>query len=220
MAASPQFVVFDFDGVLADTVRPWYTIVLDELRACGVAASLDEMLSVHRGRLLDDVRADIERDHAVELPRGWTERVVARAVSEVGRNCQPIPGSVAVVRMLAGSGLPLAVASGSLRSAVADGVQRLGLADLLADWIVSSHDDGRHKPLPDVYVRACRLLNAEPSEGVAVEDSPTGVVSARAAGLTVIGFAMDCDPGQLVEAGAAAVIRDMRDLPGLLDLQV
>lgn len=173
-------------------------------------------MSSHRGRLLQDVLVDIERDHSVRFQTEWSERVVARGLAAVGRACRPIPGSVAAVRSLGARGLPMAVASGNLRRVVADGVESLGLAALLAGRILSSHDDGRHKPLPDVYARACRLLKMDPAAGLAVEDSDTGVVSARAAGMTVVGLAIDSDPAPLLKAGASLVLERMDDLPGLI----
>lgn len=211
----PRFVVFDFDGVLADTVYPWYEVVVEELRACGVDISLEDAVSSHRGRLLHDMLVDIERDHSVRFSTDWTDRVVARGLDAVGRACRPIPGSVATVRSLGARGLPLAVASGNLRSVIANGIETIGLAELLAERIVSSHDDGRHKPLPDVYLRACRLLMMDPSSGLAVDDSEGGVISAKAAGMTVVGLAIDSDPTPLLKAGASVVLERMDDLTDL-----
>jgi beta-phosphoglucomutase-like phosphatase (HAD superfamily) len=58
------------------------------------------------------------------------------------------------------------------------------------------------KPAPDVYLEACRLLGVRPADAVALEDSPTGVASARAAGLFVVGI--PSVPGVQVEADLVA----------------
>ena len=56
------------------------------------------------------------------------------------------------------------------------------------DVVLSAHEVAAPKPAPDPYLEACRRLGVEPGPGVvALEDSPTGVAAARAAGLTVIG---------------------------------
>ena len=211
----PRFVVFDFDGVLADTLYPWCEVVVEELRACGVDISVEEAVSLHRGRLLQDVLVDIDREHSVRFSTDWSDRVIARGLDAVGHACRPIPGSVVAVRSLGAQGLPLAVASGNLRSVIANGVETIGLGELLAHRIVSSHDDGRHKPLPDVYLRACRLLMMDPSSGLAVNDSEGGVISAKAAGMTVVGVAKDSDPTPLLKAGASVVLERMEDLTDL-----
>ncbi len=84
--------------------------------------------------------------------------------------------------------------------------------------ISSSQEDGKHKPLPDVYLRACALAGMPPDRGVAVEDTPFGVESACAAGLTVVGYAADSEADQLVRAGTQEVLTRMSDLPRLLRL--
>jgi beta-phosphoglucomutase-like phosphatase (HAD superfamily) len=64
----------------------------------------------------------------------------------------------------------------------------VGFADRF-DVIISAHEVAAPKPSPDPYLEACRRLGVEPGlDVVALEDSPTGVAAARAAGLTVIGI--------------------------------
>jgi beta-phosphoglucomutase-like phosphatase (HAD superfamily) len=58
------------------------------------------------------------------------------------------------------------------------------------------------KPSPDIYLRACELLGAEPARSIALEDSPVGVAAARAAGLYVIGI--PSFPGVVLEADLVA----------------
>jgi beta-phosphoglucomutase-like phosphatase (HAD superfamily) len=55
--------------------------------------------------------------------------------------------------------------------------------------VVVAADDVEHpKPAPDLFLEACRRLDVSPDEAIAVEDSPTGVASALAAGMFVIGI--------------------------------
>jgi beta-phosphoglucomutase-like phosphatase (HAD superfamily) len=55
--------------------------------------------------------------------------------------------------------------------------------------VIVAGDEVEHaKPAPDIYLEACRLLDAEPARSVALEDSPTGTQAASAAGMTVIGI--------------------------------
>ena len=76
------------------------------------------------------------------------------------------------------SNSPHALVDASLRSA--------GLTGAFGA-VVSAQDVDHGKPAPDVYLEACRRLDADPAGSVAFEDSPTGVAAARAAGLHVIG---------------------------------
>ena len=66
--------------------------------------------------------------------------------------------------------------------------------------VISAHEVAAPKPAPDPYLEACRRLGVEPGPDViALEDSPTGVAAARAAGLTVIGVP-SVEGVELVEA--------------------
>jgi beta-phosphoglucomutase-like phosphatase (HAD superfamily) len=214
----PDFVIFDFDGVLADTDHAWFTVVAEELAAEGVETTADALLAGHRGKVIDASARDFERDYSIVLPVDWIDRVVRRALVEVGHGFVPIPGAVAAVRSVADAALPLAVASGSLRQALTSGIRRLEIGEVVKDRYFSSHDDGKQKPLPDVYLRACAGLGLPPERGVAVEDSRSGVASAHAAGMTVIGFAPHTDADGLLDVGAAVVIETMADLPSVISI--
>jgi beta-phosphoglucomutase-like phosphatase (HAD superfamily) len=61
-----------------------------------------------------------------------------------------------------------------------------GIAPERFDTVVTQEDAARPKPAPDIYLEACARLGAEPARSAALEDSPPGVASARAAGLFVI----------------------------------
>ncbi len=72
------------------------------------------------------------------------------------------------------------------------------------DVVLSAHEVAAPKPAPDPYLEACRRLGVEPGPAViALEDSPTGVAAARAAGLTVIGVP-SLEGIELLEAHAIA----------------
>jgi phosphoglycolate phosphatase len=94
----------------------------------------------------------------------------------------------------------------------------LEIGEIVKDRYFSSHDDGKHKPLPNVYLRACAGLGLPPERGIAVEDSRTGVASAHAAGMTVIGYAPHTDGDGLLDAGAAMIIESMADLPRVISI--
>lgn len=216
LADKPRFVVFDFDGVLADTDHAWFSVVADELAALGAVTTVEALLSRHRGMVITQSAMEFERDFSITLPSDWIDRVVKRGMAEVEHRFTAMPGAVDAVRSVARADLPLAVASGSLRPALASGLERLGLEDIVNDRFLSSHDNGRHKPHPDVYLRACARLGLPPERGVAVEDSVTGIASARAAGMTVIGFAPGETGDALIGAGATLVISRMADLSDAL----
>ncbi|MDQ4029978.1 MAG: HAD family phosphatase, partial [Actinomycetota bacterium] len=111
------------------------------------------------------------------------------------------PGAPELVRAVKAREIPVGVASNTpgilLRGALA-------CAGLLDEFgvVVAADEVAEPKPSPDVYLRACELLAAEPSCSVALEDSPTGVAAARGAGMFVIGI--PSFPGVTLEADLVA----------------
>ncbi len=216
MIQNTEFVVFDFDGVLADTVSAWFALVADALTRVGADVDIDTLLNKYRGDNLAKSVPALEADYGIKLPSGWAKMVIERAASEVYQQVSPIAGAVDAVSAVAQAGLPLAVASGSPRSFVNIGLVALSLDHVVEDRVLSSHDDGRHKPDPGVYIRASQFLGFEPRQGLAIEDSVAGVQSAKSAGMPVIGYAPDTDGQRLVDAGAVLTIDHMAELVGVL----
>jgi HAD superfamily hydrolase (TIGR01509 family) len=83
--------------------------------------------------------------------------------------------------------MPIAVASNTPQRLVRGALACAGLEQYF-EVVVTADQVTEPKPSPDVYLRACELLGAAPSRSVALEDSPTGVAAARAAGMFVIGI--------------------------------
>lgn len=178
-------VVFDCDGLLLDTEDCW--------------ADAEEALFVEHGRgygpeekrlLLGAGPDEAGRVLAAAfgLPGQETAlfaRLLELATSRVVARARPMPGAEELLRGLSGT-LPLGVASNSPRALLE---AALGAAGLLRhfDAVVGSDQVEEAKPAPDPYLLACRRLRAEPVLSVALEDSPTGVAAARAAGMFVVG---------------------------------
>jgi putative hydrolase of the HAD superfamily len=87
---------------------------------------------------------------------------------------------------LAAEGVAIGIASSSSRGWLDRHVTRLDLIDRLGAWIGADMVGGRGKPHPDVYLRACADLGADPARSVALEDSAHGVAAAHAAGLAAV----------------------------------
>jgi beta-phosphoglucomutase-like phosphatase (HAD superfamily) len=130
---------------------------------------------------MDGVLIDTEPAWRAAEVAGWiTDQVIAYVMTE-GR---PMPGVTAAVALFGRYGLRLAIASSSpprLIDAVCD---RLGLADI--EVRCSAMDEVRGKPAPDVYLTAARRLGIAAVSCLALEDSPNGIASAKAAGMRCV----------------------------------
>ena len=96
------------------------------------------------------------------------------------------PGAEDLVRELKRR-VPIAVASNTPERLVRGALACAGLSEYF-EVVVTADQVPEPKPSPDAYLRACELLEATPSRSIGLEDSPTGVAAARAAGMFVIGI--------------------------------
>ncbi|HVL68289.1 MAG TPA: HAD family phosphatase, partial [Vicinamibacterales bacterium] len=183
-------VVFDFDGVLADS-EPLHLAATQEIFASlGLELTREEYCARYLG--LDDngmfaVMADV---HGLRLDPVERAGLVARKAAIfdelMARADVLYPNAAACVERLARD-FPLGIASGALRHEIEMVLRRAGILHHFR-FIVSSGDTPRSKPAPDPYVRAAALHGLPGDACVAVEDSPVGVRSAKSAGLACVGI--------------------------------
>lgn len=187
MTALPDAVVFDNDGLLLDTESVWTRAEEDlfELRGTEFTpADKRELVGTSAeiaGGILE--RRLGEPGRAAELIEELNELVVA----ELEHGVEAMVGARELLERLRERGTPIGLVSNSPLRFVLRSIEIVGFEDLF-DVVLSAHEVAAPKPAPDPYLEACRRLGVEPGpEVVALEDSPTGVAAARAAGLTVIG---------------------------------
>jgi HAD superfamily hydrolase (TIGR01509 family) len=184
----PDAVVFDNDGLLLDTESVWTRAEADLFERRGLPftpADKRELVGTSAdiaGGILE--RRLGEPGSAPELIEELNELVVA----ELEHGVEAMLGARELLHTLRARGTPIGLVSNSPLRFVERSLQIAGFQDRF-DAIVSAHEVAAPKPSPEPYLEACRRLEVEAGPAVvALEDSPTGVAAARAAGLTVIGI--------------------------------
>ena len=209
--ADIRAIVFDFDGVLANS-EPLhllaYQAVLDEL---GIALERDEYYTHLLG--FDDVMAF----RTVSERRGqqWSDAKIAGILERktvifddiVSSSDVLYPEAVPCVRRLA-EAMPLGIASGALRHEIAAILRRADL-DNCFRFIVAAGETPASKPAPDPYRRAAELHGLPPGQCVAIEDSRWGIASAKGAGLRCVGITQTYPAAGL--PGADAIIDSLNE---------
>jgi beta-phosphoglucomutase len=189
-------IVFDFDGVIANSEPLHYRAFRDVLAERGIALAEREYYDRYLG--FDDVGAfeAIGRDRGVPL----TAREIADLTASKALRMEVLerdgsvlfPGAKDAIARMAAFG-PTAIASGAIRAEILRLLEHEQLVRFFRA-IVGAEDAPRSKPAPDPYLRAVELLSKtvdgplRAAECAAIEDSRWGVESARAAGLHVIGI--------------------------------
>jgi HAD superfamily hydrolase (TIGR01509 family) len=192
---TPAAVLFDNDGLTLDTEGAWTRAESALFARYGQTFTIE-----HKRSLLGTSPVESATKLEAMLGRPGAQlsaELYELALEEVGAGVEPMPGAVALLDALAQAGVPVALVSNSRRGFVERGLRTSGLADAFA-VIVSSEDVPRPKPAPDAYLAAAAALGAEPSDCAVLEDSPTGLAAARAAGALTIGI--PSLPGVVLEA--------------------
>jgi beta-phosphoglucomutase len=219
-------IVFDFDGVIADSEPLHLKAFQQALAAEGIVLEHDEYYTRYLG--YDDVGvfAAVARDRRL----GWTDRHVTALVARKGQNLQTMiangqvlfGGAAAFIRAAAAQ-VPIAIASGARRHEILQILAASGLDGLFVA-IVASGDTPESKPSPAPYLLAFERLQEarggtlEAGRCVAIEDSNWGLESARGAGLRCVGVTTSYPAAELAAAELVVSGLDALTLPMLDEL--
>lgn len=199
-------VAWDIDGTLIDSEPLHHRALLEASLGFGTDLSdLPDMAfrGVHMPDVWEILRPRLPGDLARDA---WLAAIEAAYVAGSDR-LVPMAGAVETMRTLASRGLRQVAVSNSSRAIVDANIAALGVAPLL-EFSISLDDVARGKPFPEPYALAARRLGLPPARVAAVEDSATGLASARAAGLRGIFIG----PGDAVPEGADVHLRSLAEL--------
>lgn len=203
---APAAVLWDLDGTLLDSEKLWDVPLYELTEKLGGQLSVETRQAMVGSNIPVTMRlifteAGITDPTPEQLADGaaWIDRRMV----EIFRQGLPWrPGAEEALAAVHASGLPMALVTSTQRSLTEIALDTLGRSHFRVT-VCGDEVDGRNKPLPEPYLKAARLLGVDPASCVAIEDSPTGVTSAVAAGCTVL--VVPCE--MPVAAGERRVLR-------------
>jgi len=213
-----QAIIFDFDGVIADSEPLHFRAFQQALAEDGLELAPKEYYARYLG--YDDVGVfqAFGEDRGLPMDAARVQELVSRkgvklqAMMSAGSVL--FPGAADFVRAAA-QAVPIAIASGALRHEIVEIIEAAGVSDLFAA-IVASGDTPESKPSPEPYRLAFERLREttgtalDPRRCVAIEDSRWGLESARGAGLRCVGVTNSYSADELT--GAELVVSGLQAL--------
>ena len=206
-------LIFDFDGVVADTEILANHDLAEALTALGVPTSLDEAMDRYMGRHWPDNEAQIVELLGGPLPEGWVDARRQRIRDRLTLELQEVPGLTGFLG--AHVDWPRCIASSSRREWIGLCLDKLGLGAEFEQRFSGSEDVRNGKPAPDLFLFAAAACGFAREDCVVIEDSRAGVVAGVAAGMTVIGLTAGSHSrpghGEMLRSNGAAFVAGSYD---------
>jgi beta-phosphoglucomutase family hydrolase len=178
-------VLWDLDGVIADTGLHHYLAWKDVFGRRGVNFTEEEFMS-HFGRRHDTIIRDALGDSlSPEEFEAITNEKQENYRRRVARNIKPLPGAIELIKALKEHGIKVAIASSAPPENIQLIIRGLDIADCF-QAIASGLEVAESKPDPQIFLLAARKLGVEPGDCVVIEDAVAGVAAARSAGIKCV----------------------------------
>lgn len=182
-------LIFDCDGVLVNSEQIAQEIEIAMLGSIGMRYSRDEYVRQYSGTsekdFIQGVRAEALNRLGIELPTTFFDDMFEAIGVGYNQRLDQIEGASAVV---AAWPKHRAVASSSATDTLAFKLRKTGLDGLFEDHVYSADAVDKAKPHPDIFLHTADSLGVDPGRCMVVEDSVNGIVAAKRAAMTAVGF--------------------------------
>lgn len=203
-----KLVIFDMDGVLIDSEEAVTVAAVEALESWGIKASpsdFKQFTGMGENKFIGGV-AELYGKEFDPAMKDLTYKIYVYTADE---RVTVYPWSKPIVSRLNQAGYKTAIASAADKIKVDCNVKCIGLDLSVFSAVITGSDVTRHKPNPDVFLKAAEKSGIAPQYSLVIEDAVSGVQAAKAAGMTCIALTTSFDEETLRNAGADYV------LPGL-----
>jgi HAD superfamily hydrolase (TIGR01509 family) len=179
-------IIFDMDGLLVDSEPLWRIAEIETLTAVGVPITEEDAVQTTGLRTDEVVELWYSRYPWSDPPKKAIEaRIITRLIALTRERGKLMPDVREALQAVSEAGYPLAIASSSSSEIITAVLDTFDIAAYF-QVVQSAEHEQYGKPHPGVYIEAARRLNVTPWRCLAFEDSPNGVIAAKAARMRCI----------------------------------
>lgn len=206
-------IIFDFDGLIINSEPSWQKADTEFLAQRGVQydrKTREQVRGMGTKEIIEIFKKKYRLEGSVE---DLTEERMSLAYKIVLAELSGMEGVEALIKSLHRDGFVLALATaGNIRDRAEAILAKLHIRQYFS--LIQGNDSvKRGKPNPDIYIMTAQTLAIEPSECLVLEDAPNGVLSGKAAGMTVYGVNKDAAiRKKLKEAGADKIFASLENI--------
>ncbi len=207
-------VIFDFDGVVADSEPASLATLQQALAEFGLVMTLEQVRGQFLGKSLKTIEAHVMPRQTEGRSSSFAETWQTALFERFRTDLTAMPGLMAFLDALDQVGLPYCVASSSSFERLGVALEALHLGERLSN-LFSAEQVKNGKPAPDLFLYAAAQMQSDPDTCLIIEDSPHGIRAAAAAHMPSVGFVggghlrgiEDDHAALLLDAGATHVVR-------------
>lgn len=201
----PGAIIFDMDGLLIDS-EPLWTIAEREIYGeLGLKLSDEQLAETMGFRVTEVISYWYDKypwsDEAPDISE-ISDRLINRVIELINAEGEALPGVHTAIETIQKLNIPIAIASSSWIKIIDAVVAKLNIADEI-DVIHSSEREAYGKPHPGVFLTTATKLNIPAAECIVFEDSPNGVIAAKAARMKCVAV-----PGPIINEAPEFNIAD------------
>ncbi|WP_106403624.1 HAD family hydrolase [Actinocorallia populi] len=179
-----QAILFDLDGTLINSEPVWLAVEHEVMQWLGGPWDVEHQNAVVGGALWSTVDYMLALAGSSVPREAVAERLLGLMAERLPTELAVMPGAKELLTEAAAEGVPIALVTSTVRSLADVAIDALGRHHFTLT--VAGDEVEYTKPHPEPYLKAARLLGADPARCVALEDSLTGVKAAEAAGCAVV----------------------------------
>jgi HAD superfamily hydrolase (TIGR01509 family) len=214
----PKLLIFDFDGVVADSELLANQLLAEHLTSLGRPTTLEQSMQTFMGKRAEDI-ANLAQTWLGRPVENFSENYRDYSRNRMRTEVGPVQGISQFLS--AHQHHACCVASSSNITWLDHCVDKFDLRPYFKLDLFSANDVKNGKPAPDIFLFAADKMRADPARSIVIEDSPAGITGARAAGMTAIGFLggshiRDGHRHRLLDAGAHAIAESFAELTTLI----